>query len=69
MNNGLPFEAFIIIVLITLVIGFILGQSYFGRTLKHLAYKIVEAMNEKVAEENNYITPDKITGQMDISDL
>jgi hypothetical protein len=69
MNNGLPFEAFIIIVLIALVIGFILGHSYFGRTLKHLAYKIVEVMNEKVAEETNYITPDEITGQMDISEL
>lgn len=44
----MPFELFIMLVMLTLVVGFILGSCYIGRTIKILAHKIVECMDEKI---------------------
>jgi hypothetical protein len=41
----------VIMLLLAMLIGFILGSCYIGRTIKHLAHKIVERMDEKCLED------------------
>jgi hypothetical protein len=71
MNVAIPFELFIILVISALVVGFILGSCYIGRTIRILAQKIVEVMGEKVNEDKVYKATDEakkeiMEGQYDI---